>query len=210
MVLIQAEKTLMIEQKRSEFLPPGDQLDAGTIDRPTDACLLVAALLEELGRVSRSFLDGSNAASFLLEVGTRVHATLLNHMRQYVYNAAGEWVRAGALRWRNDVARYGEALRGWGLPALDARMAAAGSLVGLLLVEPQQLMPLVNGTLRLDHREAIQYVRLRQDFPVARVNGRSLQQLFGGEEALPGQGAQGQGQGLPRPPRGAAGPSGGR
>ncbi len=51
------------------------------------------------------------------------------------------------------MAAYCEALRGWALgPALDSRMEALGSLVAVLVVGPEQLLPLVNGTLRLDHR----------------------------------------------------------
>ena len=38
-------------------------------------------------------------------------------------------------------------------------------------------------------REAIKYVRLRQDFHLARVQGRSLQQVFGEDSAVvPGGG----------------------
>ncbi|GIL54288.1 hypothetical protein Vafri_9856 [Volvox africanus] len=188
MIVIQAEKVLMYEQKRSEFLPPDGHLDAALLDRPTDACLLVCALFEALGKVARENLDGSNLASFLLEVGLRMHSTFLNHMQQFVYNAAG------ALRWRNDVNAYCEALRLWGLPLLDSRMGAVGALVGILVVEPDQLLPLINGTLRLDHREAIKYVRLRQDFQIARVQGRSLQQIFGSGDVVPGQPGPGPGQ----------------
>lgn len=39
-------------------------------------------------------------------------------------------------------------------------------------------------------------MRLREDFLTARVQGRSLHQVFGGGEAVPGQlGQQGPGQG---------------
>ncbi|GIL99949.1 hypothetical protein Vretimale_4999 [Volvox reticuliferus] len=199
MIVIQAEKVLMYEQKRSEFLPPDSHLDAALLDRPTDACLLVCALFEALGKVARESLGGSNLASFLLEVGMRMHATFLNHMQQFVYNAAG------ALRWRNDVNAYCEALRLWGSPLLDSRMGAVGALVGILVVEPDQLLPLINGTLRLDHREAIKYVRLRQDFHIARVQGRSLQQIFGSGDVVPGQPAAGLGTG-PGPASAAVGP----
>ncbi|KAG2485232.1 hypothetical protein HYH03_016018 [Edaphochlamys debaryana] len=181
MLAVQFEKVLMYEQRRPEFLPPpGAPLDAAALDRPTDACLLAGGLLDALGQSARDHLDGSNLASLLLDVGCRSHATLVNHMQQFVYSAAG------ALRWRNDVASYAEVLRGWGLPQLDARMSSLGALVGILVVEPDQLLPLVNGTLRLDHREAIKFVRLRQDFPFARVQGRSLQAVFGSEDAIPG------------------------
>ncbi|GFR48009.1 hypothetical protein Agub_g9837, partial [Astrephomene gubernaculifera] len=190
MLVIQAEKILMCAQRPSEFQPPTGgaaqqphYLDAAALDRPTDACRLVMALLEEAGRAAREALDGGNLASLLLELGGRMHATWLNHMQQFTFSPAG------ALRWRSDVAGYTSVLRGWApplLPPLEARMASLAALCGVLLVEPEQLLPLVNGSLRLDHREAIKYVRLRQDFSTARVQGRSLQQVFGGGDAVPG------------------------
>ena len=51
-------------------------------------------------------------------------------------------------------------------------------LVNVLIVEPDSILPLVNGSLRMPHSEAIKYVRLRQDFDTARIEGRSLQQLL--------------------------------
>ena len=35
-----------------------------------------------------------------------------------------------------------------------------------------------SGTLRMDHREAIRYVCLRSDFETARVDGRTLLDVF--------------------------------
>lgn len=48
----------------------------------------------------------------------------------------------------------------------------------MLVVAPDSLMALVNGTLRMPHQEALKYIRLREDFESAMVYGKSLQQLF--------------------------------
>jgi len=58
-------------------------------------------------------------------------------------------------------------------------------LVNVLIVEPEAVLPLVNGSLRMPHNEALKFVRLRRDFATARVDGRSLKQLLteGGEVA---------------------------
>lgn len=53
-------------------------------------------------------------------------------------------------------------------------------MTNLLIVAPDSLLALVNGTLRLPHKEALRFIGLRQDFKTARVDGRSLAQLFGG------------------------------
>ncbi len=51
-------------------------------------------------------------------------------------------------------------------------------LVSVLVVAPESLMALVNGTLRLGHSEAMRYICLREDYGTARVDGRSLRQIF--------------------------------
>jgi hypothetical protein len=58
-------------------------------------------------------------------------------------------------------------------------------LVNLLVVTPDSILPLVDGTLRLDHREALKYVRLRQDFNEAIVDGKSLLQLLTSADSDP-------------------------
>ena len=80
--------------------------------------------------------------------------------------------------------------------------------MNVLIVEPEAVLPLINGSLRMPHKEALKYVKLRQDFASARVEGRSLQQLLtdvdsSGGVASPGVGRRG-GSG------GVASPGGGR
>lgn len=59
-------------------------------------------------------------------------------------------------------------------------------LVSVLLVPPESLRALVDGSLRLGHKEALRYVQLREDFAAARVDGQTLQQVFGVAEEGPG------------------------
>jgi hypothetical protein len=54
------------------------------------------------------------------------------------------------------------------------------ALVNVLIVAPDSLLGLVNASLRLSHREALKYISLREDFKAARVEGKSLAQLFSG------------------------------
>jgi hypothetical protein len=66
-------------------------------------------------------------------------------------------------------------------PQVNERIASLQSVVNVLVVAPESLLGLVNGGLRLDHREALRYIALREDFKTARVEGRTLQQLFSAE-----------------------------
>jgi hypothetical protein len=52
------------------------------------------------------------------------------------------------------------------------------SLVNVLLVPPESLIPLVDGSLRISHAQALKFVKLREDFKTARVGGAPLAALF--------------------------------
>ena len=65
-VLLQLERVLGSEQRRSDFMPRDDVL---SFDRPTSACLLGTALLSALGAAAQETLEGNNLRAFLAEVG---------------------------------------------------------------------------------------------------------------------------------------------
>ncbi|KAI8464865.1 MAG: exocyst complex component Sec10-domain-containing protein [Monoraphidium minutum] len=168
----QLERVLYTEQRKSDFVPKDEAL---SFDRPTPACMLGTSMLSALGAAGRDTLDGPNLAAVLSEVGRRTHAVLVTHMGRYAYSPTG------ALKWKKDVAEYAEALRGYGVPAVDEEMAALEQLVNVLVVAPESLMGLVNGSLRMAHRDALRVIALREDFKTAKVDGRSLAQLFSGQ-----------------------------
>lgn len=66
MTRLQVDKTLASEQKRSDFQPRDD--GAVSLDRPTDACTLVIALLRAVQQVATQNLHAGNLSSFLAEV----------------------------------------------------------------------------------------------------------------------------------------------
>ena len=62
----QIDKTLAAEQKRADFQPRGD--GALALDMPTDACVLVTALLRAVVEVAADTLHPGNLGPFLAEV----------------------------------------------------------------------------------------------------------------------------------------------
>ncbi|EIE26781.1 Sec10-domain-containing protein [Coccomyxa subellipsoidea C-169] len=199
----QADRTLVAEQRRTDFRPPEDG-DTPQLDRPTEACALVAALLSALLRLAAQSLQASNLASFDTEarpfatlVGRRAHALLVGHMQRYVYSAMG------ALRWKRDVTEYADILRNSHSPTTNAqarrkpglhqhhsprgkRVVAAqmedlAALVNILLVSPDSLIGLVQTSLHMSHKQALQYIRLREDFATAKVDGVPLAKIFSHE-----------------------------
>ena len=65
--------------------------------------------------------------------------------------------------------------------ALCAQMEELAALVNILLVAPDSLIGLVQTSLRMSHKQALQYIRLREDFATAKVDGISLAKLFSHE-----------------------------
>ena len=61
------------------------------------------------------------------------------------------------------------------------QMEELGALVNILLVAPDSLIGLVQSSLRLSHRQALQFIRLREDYAAARVDGIPLAKLFSHE-----------------------------
>ena len=58
------------------------------------------------------------------------------------------------------------------------QMEEVASLVNILVVVPESLLDLVDGQLRISHKQALDVIRLREDFRTARVQGSSLATLF--------------------------------
>ena len=109
-----------------------------------------------------------------MQVGEGALKLLKEHMMHFTYSSTG------ALRWKRDVTEYAEALQ----PALEAAPSVRSKFedlkgeVNILVVAPESLLPLVDSSLRLPHTQALQYVKLREDFKTAKVQGKSLAMIF--------------------------------
>ena len=73
-----------------------------------------------------------------------------------------------------------DTLTGWAHARL-AQMEELAALVNILLVAPDSLIGLVQTSLRMSHKQALQYIRLREDFATAKVDGIPLAKLFSHE-----------------------------
>ena len=91
---------------------------------------------------------------------------------------------------RSCVAWKGQQLVGLKLPRSSHKLCLGGcrvqmeelaALVNILLVAPDSLIGLVQSSLRMSHKQALQYIRLREDFATAKVDGIPLAKLFSHE-----------------------------
>ncbi|KAF8067428.1 hypothetical protein HT031_002476 [Scenedesmus sp. PABB004] len=97
------------------------------------------------------------------------HAALLDSLRELCAPHTQVWLAYRA--------------RGLGEEAFEAAAADAGWVVEAAPRESlhTDLLGLVNGSLRMAHRVALRFIALREDFRTAKVDGKTLQELFSGE-----------------------------
>ena len=62
--------------------------------------------------------------------------------------------------------------------AFKCEPIAAQALINVLIVAPESLLGLVDGSLRMSHAQALKFIRLREDWRTARVNGSTLANVF--------------------------------
>lgn len=110
----------------------------------------------------------------ILQIGMRTHRLLCEHMQNYTFSSTG------VLRWKRDVTEYCDALH---LAVSSATSISEAfedlkEAVNLLVVAPESLLALVDGSLRMSHSQALQYIHLRDDFRTAKVKGKTLAALF--------------------------------
>lgn len=110
----------------------------------------------------------------MVQIGARAIKLLERHMSHFSFSPMG------ALRWKRDVTEYGEALRPavTATPAICAEFEDFTGVINILLVAPESLASLVDISLRLTKAQALPYVRMREDFKTAKVDGKPLAALF--------------------------------
>jgi len=167
----QMETVLRAEQRRSEFMPPESD---SMMESPTPACLVAVATLTAALRAGGEALNGPNLQAFNAEVVQRMHALLLAHLQRFTFS------QTGALRLKHDVSEYSGAVRGMGggEEALETELKA---MVSILIISPASLLGVVDGSLRMSHKDALRFIQLREDFKTARVGGKSLATIFASE-----------------------------
>ena len=169
----QLDVLLTSQQPSGEFLL---QQQETVFELPTQACSNAIVSVEKICADVSNYLHGSNLKSYKEEVGKILHSIVSKHMLR-----AGPYSAIGGLKWRRDVSAYAECAAHVGAAAAVTLFEDLSGLAGLLVVLPEGLQGLVDGTLRVGHSKARRILGLREDYLTARVAGRSLAEIFDGE-----------------------------
>lgn len=109
---------------------------------------------------------------FAVQMASRMASLLQTHMQRYSYSPTG------ALRWKRDITEYTDCIRALHAPSASESFAELAALVNILLVAPEKLLGLIDGSLRISHQQALKYIKLREDFKTAKVGNATLAMMF--------------------------------
>ncbi|XP_042858694.1 exocyst complex component 5-like isoform X1 [Penaeus japonicus] len=156
---------LTTEQKRTDFKPDNDDI---LIANVTTACQRVVRWISVVAERVRDTLDGHNVESALLELGLRLHRTILDHLMKFEYSATG------AMAVICDVNEYRKCVASFKLPLVNSLFDTLHTLCKLLQVSPENLKMVCSGDQLsgLDRTVLASFIQLRSDFKTAKLGNQ--------------------------------------
>ncbi|KAK6639613.1 hypothetical protein RUM43_007886 [Polyplax serrata] len=153
---------LQNEQKKTDFKPETDNLH--TLSSP--ACLTVVQYISNTAQKIRESLDDKNSETVLMELGTRFHRVIYEHLQQYQFNTAG------AMCAICDVNEYRKCVKKFKITLVDTLFETLHGLCNLLLVKPENLKQVCNGDqlVGLERSILLNFVQLRSDYKSQKIS----------------------------------------
>lgn len=153
---------LSTEQKKTDFKPEDDSALALM---GTPACAGVVKFIAHQHHLIRDSLDGKNVEGVLLELGTRLHKILYDHLYQFQYNSLG------AMLVICDVNEYRKCVKEFNVPLVTQMFEKLHALCNLLAVVPENLKEVCGGEqlAGLDKSILLSFIQLRADYKTAKL-----------------------------------------
>ncbi|XP_052273620.1 exocyst complex component 5-like isoform X2 [Dreissena polymorpha] len=153
---------LSTEQKKNDFKPDDDSVLA---QMGTQASAKVVKFVTQQHQTVRNNMDGKNVEAVLLELGTRLHRIIYDHLCQFTYNSLG------AMLVICDVNEYRKCVKEFGLPLISQLFEKLHALCNLLVVVPENLKQVCGGEqlAGLDKSVLLSFVQLRSDYKTAKL-----------------------------------------
>ncbi|CAL4063422.1 unnamed protein product [Meganyctiphanes norvegica] len=150
------------EQKRTDFKPDNEDI---LITNVTSACQKVVRWTNQAIERSRDSLDGQNLESVFMELGLRLHRTILDHLMKFEYNATG------AMAVICDVNEYRKCVANLKIPLVNSLFDSLHTLCKLLQVSPENLKMVCSGDQLsgLDRTVLANFIQLRSDYKTAKL-----------------------------------------
>ncbi|KAG8234088.1 hypothetical protein J437_LFUL014617 [Ladona fulva] len=151
---------LQTEQKKTDFKPETDQ---DTLASP--ACIAVVQFVSKMVYRIRDSLDGKNVEALMLELGSRFHRVIYEHLQQFQYNSSG------AMCVICDVNEYRKCAKEFRVPLVNTLFDTLHALCNLLLVKPENLKQVCNGDQLavLERPILLSFIQLRSDYKTQKI-----------------------------------------
>mmetsp|Transcript_3923 Transcript_3923/g.6002 ORF Transcript_3923/g.6002 Transcript_3923/m.6002 type:complete len:144 (+) Transcript_3923:1936-2367(+) len=114
-------------------------------------------------------------ASFLTDLGHRLYALLIAHMKKYTYSSVG------GLQLMRDLTEYQQAVKQFGVASVDEAFETLREVANVYLVSPDNLVPLIresHGLSKMHHMEILVLCRLRSDYKQNKISKLIRSELF--------------------------------
>ncbi|XP_064108034.1 exocyst complex component 5-like [Macrobrachium nipponense] len=156
---------LTVEQKRTDFKPDDEDILMANV---TTACQRVVRWISVVAERVRDSLDGQNLESVLLELGIRLHRTVLEHLMKFEYSSIG------AMTVICDVNEYRKCVASFKIPLVNSLFDTLHTLCKLLQVSPENLKVVCSGDQLsgLDRTVLANFIQLRSDFKTAKLGNQ--------------------------------------
>ncbi|GAB6031799.1 hypothetical protein CHUAL_010201 [Chamberlinius hualienensis] len=154
---------LQTEQKKSDFKPESDE--GNIMINATPACVKVVHFLESCIEKFRDSIDGKNVEITLLDMGTRFHRVVYEHLQQFQYNSDG------AVCVIYDINEYKKCVQKISSPLLNSLFDTLYALCNLLVVKPANLKQVCmdKQLAGFDKSVILNFVQLRIDYKTSKI-----------------------------------------
>lgn len=148
---------LQQEQRKSDFNPLPNETELATT---SPACLRAVKFINHQTTKIRETLDGKNIESVLMELGTRLHRVIYEHLTQFQFNSSGAMVVIC------DVQEYRRCAAQFKVGTVNALFDILHAMCNLLILPPENLPDAIQGDqlASLDKTIIEGWIQLRADY----------------------------------------------
>jgi len=160
-LLAEIENMLMTKQRRRNWKPKPNEADQIDFQHASDACLSVCAFIKTQYSLLSDALDGRNLQAFLIEMGTRILAALLKHVKKYEVDQG-----IGAFCLMRDMSEYQECIATFKIEKLDTDYDILKAIAKIHMVGPEQLGDVISDSAlcKWTKHELEQFIKMRSDY----------------------------------------------
>jgi hypothetical protein len=160
-LLGEIDNMLMAKQRRRNWKPKPNEVDQIDFQHASDACLSVCAFIKSQHSLLSDALDGRNLQAFLIELGTRVLASLLKHIKKFEVDQG-----IGAFCLMRDMSEYQECIASFKIERLNTDFEILKSIAKLHMVGPEQLGDVISDSplSKWPKSELELFIKMRSDY----------------------------------------------